>query len=265
MLTVLFNHVYNIAFFQRQTIEMGNAPRFLWAPLRVLTFGHYAVDVFIVLSGFCLALPVVLKGGVLRQGTIGFYLSRARRILPPYYAALFIALIARWLFMSMGGHKIASSTLTTWGVISHLLLIHDLFPSTIGQLDGPLLSVGVEWRIYFLFPLLVLLWRRTGVIVATVAFFVFAKLLYSWMLNHGFTPMGPTGGGPCPHYILLFAMGAFGTWIAFDASKLARTIRERVAHRIVVCVLFALVIITSSSRYLAFAVLTPLHCESFSA
>ena len=54
-----------------------------------LSYGHYAVPVFIVLSGYCLMLPVVRNGnGTLPKGFMDFMRRRARRILPPYYAAL---------------------------------------------------------------------------------------------------------------------------------------------------------------------------------
>jgi peptidoglycan/LPS O-acetylase OafA/YrhL len=61
---------------------LGNAIKFL------TSFGHYGVAVFIVLSGFCLAIPVARDAGLNLRGGIGEYLKRrARRILPTYYAA----------------------------------------------------------------------------------------------------------------------------------------------------------------------------------
>src|SRR5215203_1884331 len=63
----------------------------------LLRHGHYAVAVFIVLSGYCLMLPVARDPlGRLPGGTLAFFGRRARRILPPYYAALVLcwALIA---------------------------------------------------------------------------------------------------------------------------------------------------------------------------
>ena len=56
-----------------------------------LLYGHLAVDVFIVLSGFCLMLPVARSGGALADGARGFFVRRARRILPPYFAAFTIS------------------------------------------------------------------------------------------------------------------------------------------------------------------------------
>src|SRR5689334_14181642 len=58
-----------------------------------LYHGHFAVDVFIVLSGFCLMLPVVRGDGTLRGGAKRFFRRRARRILPTYYGALAFSLI----------------------------------------------------------------------------------------------------------------------------------------------------------------------------
>src|SRR5437660_75394 len=58
-----------------------------------LQFGHYAVGVFIVLSGYCLMLPVARSADGRLRGGVGSYLRRrAWRILPPYYAALVLAL-----------------------------------------------------------------------------------------------------------------------------------------------------------------------------
>src|SRR2546421_359109 len=53
----------------------------------------YAVAVFIVLSGCCLMLPLVGAQGQMPGGTAAFFRRRARRILPPYYAAMGIALL----------------------------------------------------------------------------------------------------------------------------------------------------------------------------
>ena len=54
--------------------------------------GGVWVNTFIVLSGFCLMLPVA-RSGALRGGWLSFYKSRARRILPPLYAVMALAVI----------------------------------------------------------------------------------------------------------------------------------------------------------------------------
>ncbi|WP_410959855.1 acyltransferase family protein, partial [Salmonella sp. SAL4356] len=58
-----------------------------------LVTGHLAVSIFIVISGFCLALPVVAAGDRMRDGSLNFFKRRARRILPPYYGALAFSLL----------------------------------------------------------------------------------------------------------------------------------------------------------------------------
>src|SRR5439155_8981431 len=60
-----------------------------------LLYGHFAVVVFITLSGFSLALSPARKGWDL-GGTKRFAQRRAWRILPPYWAALTFSLVITW-------------------------------------------------------------------------------------------------------------------------------------------------------------------------
>ena len=53
--------------------------------------GHYAVDVFIVLSGYCLMLPIV--NGRRPLLIARFIKSRFVRIVPPYWAAMVLSLV----------------------------------------------------------------------------------------------------------------------------------------------------------------------------
>ena len=56
-----------------------------------LRFGHEAVVIFVVLSGFLLSLRVVRSPQLeLEGGFRGFFMRRVRRILPGYYAALLL-------------------------------------------------------------------------------------------------------------------------------------------------------------------------------
>jgi peptidoglycan/LPS O-acetylase OafA/YrhL len=133
---------------------------------RIVGFGYLGVPVFIVLSGYVLALPVLSQPDFrLRHGFANYIGRRARRILPPYYAALIITLIliaAIPLMRHESGTQWDSKVpVTGGGVVSHFLLLHDLKPGWIGQINGPLWSIAVEWQIYFLMPLILLpLWRR---------------------------------------------------------------------------------------------------------
>jgi peptidoglycan/LPS O-acetylase OafA/YrhL len=205
-----------------------NALQAPWSALASLfLYGHYAVDVFIVLSGFCLMLPVVRRseGGTeaLSGGIWSFYAKRARRILPPYYLSMAITLL---LIGTVLGEKTGSSwdtyiPVTLAGLLTHIVLVHDAFQQTAGQINGVYWSIAVEWRIYFVFPLLVVAWRRFGPLAAT-GMTVAAGYVILALLRH--TPVFTQTNGVSPHYLGLFALGAFASGVAFsprpDMSRL---------------------------------------------
>ena len=83
-LFVVVNHVFLRAF---PGYPVDHAP--LWAGWFI--YGRFAVVVFIVLSGFSLALSPARHGWRL-DGISQFALRRARRILPAYWAALAFSL-----------------------------------------------------------------------------------------------------------------------------------------------------------------------------
>lgn len=158
-----------------------------------LLYGHLAVDVFIVLSGFCLMLPVARSRG-LRGGWRRFYKGRARRILPPLYAAIGIAVFE---------FVIHHYPPTKWVVLANVLLVQDVWQSK-NSLDPPLWSVAVECKIYLLFPALVWLWLRLGARGVVVASAAIAALFY-WVVTK--IPLVTDQGLICPWYLFLFALG----------------------------------------------------------
>jgi peptidoglycan/LPS O-acetylase OafA/YrhL len=134
---------------------------------RVLLNGHFAVPVFIVLSGFVLMLPVASRSDLKLPRGLGTYLARrARRILPPYYAALLLFLAMIWAIPVLAhahntfwDNKIP---VTTGGIVSHLLLVHNTQAQWVNQIDGAMWSVATEWQLYFAMPILLIVWRRFG-------------------------------------------------------------------------------------------------------
>ncbi len=176
---------------------------------RSLKFGHYAVAVFIVLSGYCLMLPVARSAdGTLRGGFWPYIGRRARRILPPYFFVLFavlavIALVPRLQEPSGILWDATLGSLTTGSIVSHLLLVHNFDQEWVLKIDAPMWSVATEWQIYFAFPLLLWAWRRHGMAATVTAAFA---------VGYGiFFLSRETGGRPtveaCPWYLGLFALG----------------------------------------------------------
>ncbi len=113
------------------------------------TYGWIGVDLFLVISGFVIALSAF--SGVARDGTQfrrPFAIRRLARIVPLYLltCALFVVLIQpSYLFIPK------------WALLahigSHLLFVHNLMPATHGSINGPTWSVGLEMQFY-----LVMVW-----------------------------------------------------------------------------------------------------------
>lgn len=165
-----------------------------------MVVGHLCVTVFIVLSGFCLTLPVVDNQGRLRGGVWEFIRRRARRILPPYYAAvaLCLLLIATVIGEPTGTLWDFPAGVTKAAVVSHLLLLQDLFSTS--RINYVFWSIAVEWHIYFLVPALVWAWRRWGAVRVVVG-----ALLLGYLLRVGFADTRLTRMHP--QFLGMFAFG----------------------------------------------------------
>jgi peptidoglycan/LPS O-acetylase OafA/YrhL len=189
--------------------------------------GHIAVDVFIVLSGFCLMLPVTHTNGIIRGGVRHFFWKRAKRILPPYFVALTLCALAAVTVLKRPTGTLWDRCipLTLSGAITHVLLVHELFRSTFLQINAVFWSVAVEWKIYFLFPLLVAGFRKFGAAAAAL-FAIPLSYLLLMVLRH--TPINTDTAGVSCHYIGLFVLGMMGAEIGFSAKAACRVARTRV-------------------------------------
>jgi peptidoglycan/LPS O-acetylase OafA/YrhL len=159
-LFVVVNHVFLRAF---PGYPVDHAP--LWAGWFI--YGRFAVVVFIVLSGFSLALSPARQGWRL-DGVSRFARRRALRILPPYYAALALSLAVAWLIVPPPGQGMPNGQ----SVVVNGLLVQNLVSAPAPAQS--FWSIAVEAQLYVLFPLLLLVVRRWGatVMVATVTLVV---------------------------------------------------------------------------------------------
>lgn len=195
----------------------------LWGrPLDLLLYSHLGVDLFLVLSGFCLALPVVRNGNRLRTGVGAYFKARAWRILPPYYGALFLILLVNaFVPLAMWGrHPVGLTGEISWQVIlTNLLLVQDAFWQ-FNSINGAFWSIASEWHLYFVFPLMVWLLRRAGahglLLWGGVAAFALTWLSFSYPRLSEAVPMSV----PQPAYfIALLAMGAASASYATDPRR----------------------------------------------
>lgn len=209
---------------------VGFAPADLpaWARVvrRAFAFGHEAVAIFIVLSGYSLMLPVARSPGA-QLDVWGYFRRRARRILPPYYAALVVTLtlIAGVPALQQDG------TGTMWDdslpafelapIATHVLLMHNWLPSLAVRINGPLWSVASEWQIYFFFPFVLLpVWRLYGKLA-----------LLSAALVIGYTPLWLVTAhamSAIPWYLFLFALGMAAAAVSYGEGEAEARLRRQI-------------------------------------
>jgi len=217
-LWVLLSHVW-IARYGQATHD-----GLLGACTNWLLYSHFAVDTFIVLSGYCLMLPI--KGPMERRAAIGFYKRRARRILPPFYVALALGLGVALIT--------GAAAITPHRLVANLLMLQDISTSW-NIYDFPLWSVAVEYRIYFLFPVILWLIYRYGVRFSLIVFTIlsYVGVWVIWSYEPRLLTMSP-------QYLALFVMGVGACYLATS-----RTTNDGFLKTALVAFTIALVMIAS--------------------
>jgi peptidoglycan/LPS O-acetylase OafA/YrhL len=126
-----------------------------------LQFGHFAVAVFIVISGYCLGLPVAQRPHA-RFDALRFARRRARRLGPAYVLALFLSVVPFFVTAALRGQHIPLWHVGV-AIAAHLALVHNWIPALAEYLNGPMWSIALECQIYVVFALLLVpLWKRFG-------------------------------------------------------------------------------------------------------
>jgi peptidoglycan/LPS O-acetylase OafA/YrhL len=149
------------------------------------TGGFIGVDVFFVISGF-LMTSIIIEG--LERGTFslwGFYLARARRIIPALLVLCISLLILGWFWLPSVDYKmLGTHAATALAFVSNLKFWREAGYFDAASHEKWLLhtwSLSVEWQFYILLPLgCLLLWHwlgRTAVKWALVAAGLLSLLL----------------------------------------------------------------------------------------
>lgn len=167
----------------------------------------HGVDLFIVISGFCLALPLTRQRPVVDVGS--FWKRRALRILPAYYVALLAAFVLAALPATW--HLLATSPATGGDLAAYALFIQTWIPSTTGAINGSLWSVSLEVHLYVVFPLLVAWWRRWG---------LWSLCAACLLVNLVWSALGPLAPGTAlgysftlPDRLIQFVVGMCCAWL----------------------------------------------------
>jgi peptidoglycan/LPS O-acetylase OafA/YrhL len=144
---------------------------FIW----FLGVGGKGVDLFIVISGFCLTYPLVkLTNGCIEFTDLDlkrFLIRRGQRILPVYYTVLISCTVALSFGMSFAPFQGLKD------VIPYALLLQNWIPSYHARINGTLWSVAMEAQLYLTLPLIVLLIKKFPYRVALGGLIILSALI----------------------------------------------------------------------------------------
>ena len=214
-LTVVLNHAVAEAYPVLYQVDIPPMLSFLrlW-----FAFGHHAVTAFIVVSGFCLGLPLA-AGDFSKPVAFGQFMARRiARIVPPYYAALVMSLLVCYTMFKFpsGMHFDFSAHPRPSDIAAHVLLIQNVFGT--GQINYSLWSIATELHIYMLFPFLVAMLRKRNGWMAVVAIAVAAY-------GVSYLVMDTRLDRAAVHFVGAFICGIAASWVTRSEHPVAKRLR----------------------------------------
>jgi peptidoglycan/LPS O-acetylase OafA/YrhL len=152
--------------------------------LRPLEHPLLGVDIFIVLSGFLMLSHYRERQNVEPWRApvtwLRFWIRRAFRIAPLYYAALLLVLVFRPQILAAWDQSRADLdyiVLSPQTVIQHLTFVFGMLPGTYWSRPLPDWSLSLEMQFYAVFPFIALLWARAGALLTTACLVVGCLIL----------------------------------------------------------------------------------------
>lgn len=215
-----------------------------------MDYGDMSVRIFLVLSGFLLMQPLAAGGLTKIPNIKSYFARRCRRILPGYYAVLVVSILGLWLFFKVAKSNPAFAHLPipplTWPAVwTHLLIVQNFSRSLQDTINGPLWTVGTEFQIYFIFPLLFLpLLKKIGPWGLLIVVGILCSQL-GW-ISVVFGQDIAWNGSPFP---LSFVVGMLAALFVFDPTEKYDRIRKAPWAWIGICLLtagFAALVITNN-------------------
>lgn len=153
------------------------------------TGGFAGVDIFFVISGFLMTGIIFRQTGNSTFNLIGFYLARAKRIVPALAVLCMVLLAGGWFllipsdFKELGKHAASSI-----GFLSNVMYWKEVGYFDTASHEKWLLhtwSLSVEWQFYIVYPLIIIAARKlfgfnsTRLLLIAVGIGSFALCLYA--------------------------------------------------------------------------------------
>lgn len=202
----------------------------------LLVYGFSAVNIFLVVSGFVLALGWLKKET--KENLLYFYWRKYKRILVPFYASLLLGVgmffLRNFLFPSEGGPPIFS-LLDGLKMLFVPFLVYDI--ELLQKFNGDYWFVPLILQMYLLFPLLIFLLKKMGPWKFLLMIFVVSigyRLYASYYLDT--VPIGVYFETKNSYRLMVFALPrlfefgfgmALGYWYAKGVDVLAYLGRAR--------------------------------------
>jgi peptidoglycan/LPS O-acetylase OafA/YrhL len=233
---VVINHILSQSRYEFRWYDM-------W--LKILIKGGYAVDVFMILSGFVISR--LLKERMERY--LPFITRRFFRILPVLVFGLFLAILVRpcaWSIIhhhwppGSGSDTWGASALDNdrrffgWHIVAHLTMLYGAIPDKIlpggtSAILSPAWSISLEWQYYLIAPLLMAIlcrFRVIGGVLICAGSVIVAAFLGKYMVA-----IFP-GTGFLPQKLFLFVIG----WISYVIFSHLKGQNRDLPWQILLCV-----------------------------
>jgi peptidoglycan/LPS O-acetylase OafA/YrhL len=174
------------------------------------------VQLFMVLSGFCLFWPICKSAEALASWDWETYARRRlRRIVPPYYAAILytvtLPMVLVMIFWALRLDAKWQPLPSVWQFVTHVFFIHTFFPETWNGITGAFWSLGLEAQFYVVFPLVILGFRklRLRMIAVMIGVSILFRVIVGTAIPEGMNV-----------WKLILSITFLGQWMLFAAGML---------------------------------------------
>lgn len=146
--------------------------------------GFSGVDIFFVISGYLMTSIIFSRMARSDFSIIGFYMDRARRIIPALYFLCFFLLVLGYFLLLPADYQVLSEHVKSSSLFySNVQYFHDVNYFDTSSKEKWLLhtwSLSVEWQFYLIYPVFVVaLYKFSGHRVTSCAMAIVAVISFS--------------------------------------------------------------------------------------